>query len=238
MKNTYLKITTLLLSCSLLLFSACNSIEGVGPLVITSRQLNVIKSVDLEMSANVYLIKGDTQSVVISAQQNILDVIKTEVSGEKLIINSSESISVAQPIEIWVTVKNIEDIELSGSGNIASTTEFTGDKITADLSGSGKISLVIAAEKFLGDISGSGDIYVKGKVSKADFDLSGSGNIYANDCQIDKCKIDVNGSGDAKINVLSELNASIDGSGSIQYSGNPQKVKSDVNGSGHISRSE
>ena len=238
MKNFSAKIALACLVAGSYLFSACNSIKGVGPLVITSRQVNEIKSIDLEMHANVYLIKGDTQSVVISAQQNILDVLKTEVKGDKLIINSSESISVTQPVELWITVKNIEDIELSGSGNIASTTEFTSDKITVDLSGSGKISLVIAAEKFSGDISGSGDIYLKGKVSKADLDISGSGNIFANDCAVDKCKIDLNGSGDAKINVLSELNASIDGSGSILYSGNPQKVKSDVNGSGHISRSE
>ncbi len=238
MKNTRLFFCSNLLLGVMITLYSCSSIEGTGPMVNEARAVSEITAIDLEMNANVYLIKGDTQSVVISAQQNILDVLKTEVSGGKIEIKTAESISVAEPVQIWITTKTIDNIELSGSGSIVSTTEFNSEKLSVDLSGSGKISLVLNNSKFTGDLSGSGDIYLKGKIAEGKFDLSGSGNIFAMECVMDKCKLDINGSGTAKVNVSSELDASIDGSGEVLYSGNPHKVKSDVNGSGRISKME
>ena len=238
MKNTALFFCSLSVLSFSLFICSCTSKKGTGAIVTEARKVGEVTSIDLEMDATVYLIKGDTQNVVISAQQNILDVLKTELSSGKLEIKTSESISVTEPIQIWITVKTIEDIELNGAGSIVSTTEFNSEKVTADVSGSGKISLVLNSEKFSGDVSGSGDIYLKGKIEKGNFEISGSGNIYAVECEIDICKIDINGSGNAKLNVMTELDAGINGSGAVLYSGNPKKVKSDINGSGRIAKME
>ncbi len=235
-KNSNLIVSVMLFLC--LSFGACRSISGSGPMITEARLVDEITSVDLEMNATVYLIQGDTQSLVIKAQQNILNVLKTTLNDGKLEIKTSEPVSVTEPIQLWITIKRIEDIELEGSGSIVSTTVFNSEKLLVDLSGSGKISLVLNNEKLEGDLSGSGDIYLKGKISKGIFDLSGSGNIYATESEMDNCKIDLNGSGTAKLNVLSELEASINGSGEVLYSGNPHKVKSEINGSGRIAKLE
>ena len=193
MKNATILFSSFILLTVNLFVSSCSSLNGTGPLVTEARNPGEVTAVDLEMDANVYLIKGDSQSVVIRAQQNILDVLKTDFSGGKLKIKTSESISVTDPIEIWITTKTIESLELDGSGSIVSTTEFNSEKVSADLSGSGKISLVLNSEKFEADLSGSGDIYLKGKVAKGKFDISGSGNIYALECDIDDCKANIEG---------------------------------------------
>ena len=238
MKTSSLFFLSLIALCFSITFTSCTSITGTGAIVTESRALAEITGIELGMDAEVYLIKGDTQSVVISAQQNILAVLTTELSGTNLEIKTSESISVTQPIQIWITVKTINEIELNGSGNITSNTVFNSEKISADVSGSGTISLVLNTENFNGEISGSGDIKLKGKSANGKFSISGSGNVYATECEIDQCKIEINGSGAAKLNVLTELDANIDGSGEVLYTGNPQKVKSDSNGSGRISKIE
>ncbi len=220
------------------LFNACTSIQGTGPMVNVSRTTEEVKSIDLEMDAKVYLVKGDSQSIVIRGQQNIVDVLLTEVSSGKLEIKSKESISVNEPIQIWITLRQLESVELSGSGSIESDTEFNGEKIDVELSGSGKISLLLNAEKVYAELSGSGDMVFHGKVNKGEFELDGSGNIQAEAMEIEKCKVVLGGSGEAKVKVNGELEARIDGSGNIYYSGNPQKVKSDVNGSGRIEKTQ
>ena len=236
MKHIQLFLKSFAVICIAAFLSACTSITGTGPAVTESRSVSEITAIELEMDADVYLIKGDTQNIVISTQQNILQVIQTTVDGGSLKIKTSESISVTEPIQIWITVKNIEALEISGSGSISSTTTFTSEKITADVSGSGKINVDLNCEKFNGDLNGSGTINLTGKIGKADIDLSGSGSIEASECEFDNCEITLNGSGDAILTIKSELDATINGSGSIRYRGNPQKVKSDINGSGTITK--
>ncbi len=222
----------------LLCLTACTSITGTGPLVTESRSLSEVTGIDLEMNATVYVIKGDTQSVVIRAQQNILDVVSTEVNRNTLEVKATESISVTDPVQIWITIKTLESVELSGAGTIQSATNFIAEKTSIDLSGSGKIELVLSCEKLDADISGSGELNLKGRVSSSDLIISGSGSINGLNCAMDKCKINISGSGNAKLDVGSALNASIDGSGIIKYTGNPQKVKSEISGSGSISKLE
>jgi Putative auto-transporter adhesin, head GIN domain len=236
MKHIPLFLKSLAAICVAVFLNACTSITGTGPAVTESRSMSEITAIELEMDADVYLIKGDTQNVVISAQQNILELIQTNVDGGNLKIKTKESISVTEPIQIWITVKHIEALELSGSGSISSNTPFTSQQITANISGSGKINVDLNCEKFNSDLTGSGTINLTGEIGKADIDLSGSGNIEASECEIDKCEITLNGSGDAILTIKSELNATINGSGSIRYSGNPHKVKSDINGSGTVTK--
>ncbi|EMC2458390.1 TPA: DUF2807 domain-containing protein, partial [Vibrio cholerae] len=47
-------------------------------------------------------------------------------------------------------------------------------------------------------------------------------------------RVEVNGAGIAKLNVSSELNARVNGSGSVEYLGTPVNLKTEVNGSGSI----
>ncbi len=64
--------------------------------------------------------------------------------------------------------------------------------------------------------------------------LTGSGKVLAANLETDKCDIRISGSGDVEINVKSELEANISGSGSVSYKGNPNHVNSHASGSGHI----
>jgi hypothetical protein len=234
--QSYLKFS--LLICLVVSLYSCSRITGTGPVVTESRTLGEITELDLEMNATVYLIKGDSQSVVLKAQQNILNVVSTELKNNCLKVKTLESITDTEPIQIWITVKSIESIELNGAGKILSTTNFSAEKISVELSGSGKISLEISCEVLNAEVSGSGDLDLSGQISESDMELSGSGNINSLNCSIDNCTIDVSGSGSAKLAIGSSLNASVNGSGVIEYRGNPQKVKSEINGSGKILKIE
>lgn len=231
--------SSLILSLLALMFGAsCTSITGTGPSVTVARQLGEVRSVDLEMNANVYLVKGDKSGIVIKAQQNIIDVLSTTVNDGVLEIKSKESISVTEPIQIWVTMQGLEEVELSGSGSIQSDTDFSQEDVEIDLSGSGNISLKLSVEKLDAELSGSGDLTLFGKAGKAKLELKGSGNILAQNFDIDQCQVVLSGSGETKVKVNSSLDARIDGSGNVYYKGNPQKVKSDVSGSGKVEKLE
>jgi Putative auto-transporter adhesin, head GIN domain len=147
------------------------------------------------------------------------------------------------------------DISVTGSGSMEAEIEATG-KMDANLSGSGNLELKGKFGSFESDLTGSGDISVSATIAEdADFEISGSGKakvsgtaktvkasitgsgrILAANLETDKCDVRISGSGDVEINVKSELDANISGSGSVSYRGNPSHVNGHSSGSGHVGK--
>ena len=147
------------------------------------------------------------------------------------------------------------DLNVSGSGNLSLDADVAGDveadvsgsgdivlkgkckNFNSDVSGSGKVDLnmAIASEAEFG-ISGSGKILASGSASVVKAHISGSGKVLAANLTTDRCDIRISGSGDVEINVQTELDANISGSGTVSYKGNPSKVNSHASGSGKVSK--
>jgi hypothetical protein len=145
------------------------------------------------------------------------------------------------------------DLNVSGSGSLTLDIDATGD-VEADVSGSGEIRLKGKSRAFDSDVSGSGKVDLAMNINgAADFSVSGSGKIEASgsadnvktaisgsgkvlaaDLQANRCEVRISGSGDVEINVKNELDATISGSGSVSYKGDPSKVNSNSSGSGKI----
>lgn len=145
------------------------------------------------------------------------------------------------------------EFNVSGSGSLALEVDATGD-IEADVSGSGDMDLKGKCNDFESDVSGSGKVVIAMTITNtADFSVSGSGRIQAAgtsdevktsisgsgkvlaaDLQTNRCQVRISGSGDVEINVKNELDATISGSGSVSYKGNPNKVNSNASGSGKV----
>jgi hypothetical protein len=151
-----------------------------------------------------------------------------------------------------INVSNL-DLNVSGSGNLQIEIAATGD-VEADVSGSGGIDLKGSCKSFDSDVSGSGKVELSLNVRDlADFNVSGSGKITADGSaqnvrttisgsgkilaaglETNRCEVRISGSGSVEVNVKSELDANISGSGSVGYKGNPNKVNSHSSGSGKV----
>ena len=78
---------------------------------------------------------------------------------------------------------------------------------------------------------------VTGEISSADNILiHGGGNIDASALQSQSATVTINGEGKASVNVVTTLNAVVNGGGSITYTGSPQ-VTQQVNGLGSVKSS-
>ena len=109
----------------------------------------------------------------------------------------------------------------------------TGD-LDLSVSGSGDMEIDIDAGEVETGISGSGDVKLSGRALSNRVSISGSGKLDAEDLETDRYKIQISGSGSCRINANKEIDASVSGSGSIYYRGEPDKVYSSTSGSGRI----
>ncbi len=72
-----------------LLFSSCASdwveiVKGSGPVVSEDSNTSSFNEVTLSIPADVYIYQGTDEGITIEAQDNVLDVIRTEVRGSEL----------------------------------------------------------------------------------------------------------------------------------------------------------
>jgi Putative auto-transporter adhesin, head GIN domain len=127
------------------------------------------------------------------------------------------------------------DVDVSGSGGL--NLRGSCKTIDSDVSGSGAINFSLAIASNAGfSISGSGKIIGSGTANYVKTSVTGSGKILCSDLETNRCDVRISGSGDVEINVKTELDANISGSGTVLYKGNPGKVNSSASGSGKVSK--
>jgi hypothetical protein len=207
--------------------------EGTGPVQTDKREPGSFKEIALELSADVTVLKGESTSLVIEAQSNLIDKIKTKTRGDKLTISDEGCINSKERIKITVYLPELEALEVNGSGNIMVPDTFQVKDITLEINGSGDIKGKFIAAKIESDIRGSGNIILTGSANKHTMEILGSGNIKAGDLPSNSSEVRVSGSGDVFVYAIQNLDVKINGSGTVHYKGKPS-VNSSVNGSGKV----
>ena len=238
MRTTTLSLSAIALA--LFLVGGCEigggpRVQGIGPVVSATRTVGTFTGVELRSDADVVVAQGDTPGVKVEAQQNILDVLKTDVHGETLRIEYDHvNVGGHEPIKIYITTPTLQSIDLSGSGSITSDATWKSETFHADISGSGNLDArVSTAADLRATISGSGGLKLSGDAANCTLNISGSGHVRAFDLSAQDVSVSISGSGSADVNAARGLSANISGSGSVHYRGTPA-VKSHISGAGSI----
>jgi carbon monoxide dehydrogenase subunit G len=190
--------------------------------------------VELHGIGNLTIQQTDSESLTIKAEDNIIPYLKSEAANNRLTlyIENGVSIRATKPINYRLTVKDLRDLKLRGSGTINVENINTNDlKITT--TGSGNVSASIDTNTLEVILSGAGDAKMDGKTDSQDVNVSGSGRYQAENLQSKEAKIDISGSGSATLNVSDALDARIAGIGSVEYTGDPT-VSKQISGIGEL----
>ena len=202
------------------------------------RDLKNFSAISLSIPAEVTLKKGDF-SFSITADQELLDKIKTEVKSGELVIHVDNGWKngMKETVRIEISMPSLTGLEVNGSGEIVSVSAFDGQRLSLEINGSGKIKPgELSYENLSTVINGSGHVLeLKGTAGEVKFQINGSGEIDASNFSGKNVNCNVTGSGDISVSVSEALDAEITGSGDIHYSGTPSKKSVNITGSGSVS---
>jgi putative autotransporter adhesin-like protein len=188
---------------------------GSGVPASQARELTPFGAVELAGSNEVTIRVGGEQSVVVHADDNLLDRVTTRVGDGTLVIgNEGGGFTTRNPIRVDVVVPAVDELALSGSGTIDAG-GIDVDELTVVLSGSGVVSASGRARRVEVKLNGSGDAKLQGVFAReAHAKLSGTGRIT--------------------VHATESIDASVPGTGSIEYAGNPPQVRKSVDGVGSV----
>jgi len=209
------------------------SAQGSGNIITEEREVSEFNKIHLKGSGKVFLTPGEKQTLVIKTDDNIMPLIETDVSGKKLTISHGKHHLRPTVFEVYITVKNLEGVAISGSGDISGKGRFVTDTFYAEISGSGDVDLEIETGRLESKISGSGAIRLAGKAEDYTVSISGSGKINAFDVDAKHVSVKVSGSGDCRVSASESLDAKISGSGDVYYKGRP-RINTKISGSGSL----
>ena len=240
--KTFNKLSSLIILAGglFLLQAACKlSVQrGSGNIQMEERPVSGFDAVNFSGSGELSITQGDTETLTVEADDNLLPFIKTEVRNGVLFISMEEGsggafVRPSQPIHFNLAIKDLSALTLSGSGRTTSP-EIKADRLSLDVSGSGslKIDQLETADLSL-LLSGSGQVDLGGKATSQQAGLSGSGSYLAGDLESQTARVTSDGSGSGTIWVSDKLEVRLSGSGSVSYYGSPT-VSSEVTGSGSL----
>ena len=205
-----------------------------------TRQVSDFHAISAGGSYNVFITIGNTESLRLEGDADIISEIETKVEQGILKIRNKKQLNGSSwnnkgKVDIYIQAKKLDSMTQSGSGNIQVEGKLKSADFSSTVSGSGNMSLNVDTENFIAIISGSGKIRVKGTAENTKITVAGSGGFDGSNLKSSVSNIKVSGSGNVSIAVDKELNALLSGSGKIRYSGNAH-VNSTTSGSGNISR--
>lgn len=231
------QLSLLFIALIALISTSCRKVYGDGPVITETRHETNFSGIDLRCSGEVIYREGNEYKVEVSAQQNILDVLLTYTTNNKLVIRFEDDVRVKsyEPLRIEITAPAASTLRLSGDGSIRTVGTFTPSRIDMDVSGSGSIYVnKLEADYIDANISGSGSITVfEGAANEEHCHISGSGNIDLLNLPAVNVTTSTSGSGNTLVNVSQRLDVTISGSGSVYYLGRPV-ISTHISGSGKV----
>jgi len=231
-----------ILNCLKYWFYGKGTIQDSGTLKTKELPIKGIKKINASGVGNLIIQQcEDPQNCIemlkISADDNILPLLKQVISGDQLTLEIEDNVSFSTktPINYYVTVKDINSISTSGSMYIQSPSISTANNLTIKSHGSGdiKIKNIIArqleinqsgsatmkahihTDKLHIDTHGSGEITLSGNTNDQTIRQSGSGTYNAKELNSKTASFKQSGSGSILLTVIEKITGTRSGAGSV-----------------------
>jgi hypothetical protein len=194
---------------------SCSRVEG--PHITQTRTVEPFTSLELRGSAELNVLVGEAQSVVVEGDDEGLQHLRTSVQGDRLIIDTHDSHFWMRDgqFKIRVTVPQLRALALNGATD-ATVNGFSGGNAELILSGAGRVEASGTIDRVVAVVNGAGNL-----------DLA---HLVATDAAVT-----VNGTGNVKVQASGRLDATVNGVGNVEYLGKPRDLNTAIHGVGNIS---
>ena len=230
-----LAVTTLACSAT---FNLPNTIQGNGNVEQESRGIESFEKIELSGIGNIYVEIGETPSLEISAEENLLEYIETYNQGDTLVIEIKERTNLmpTEPIDFYITTAELNSVDISGLADVQLPALKT-ETFSVSISGAGDIEIdELVAENLDIDLSGLGSCSIgDGEVNEQTIEISGSGSYNARRMDSQEANISISGLGSATVSVSDKLDVNISGGGDVKYYGSPE-LHSNISGLGDLDK--
>lgn len=235
-------LTLLLNSCTKEPF--CNCFKSAGSEVTEKRNLTEFTYLLVQKNVEVLLVQDSANYAKVTCGNHLVDGIVTEVKDGKLYITNSNRCnwgrSYKNQFVVEVHCKNLINIEYAAAGDLKMLNQFKLDSLYFESTdGSGSVLLNLDARCLYAVLNTAvADLAVTGTIKVNYFFANAQGFFDASELNADYVYMRSNTANYCKVNSKNQLDAEIEATGNIYYTGVPQILNLKQVGSGKLIKSQ
>lgn len=201
--------------------------KSTGSITTEDRFIGRMSAIELHDRINLHIRFANESSLQVRAGKNLLESIKTEMKGITLVIKNENKCnwirSFKKEIDVFLTVPELKDFALYGSGEVNFIDTLTIDTFRLEMwDATGILNLKVNADFVsLKSNTGPGDVFCSGQTKECVGFNGGTGTVDAGKLIAKKASAFNANRGKLIINAQEQLIANISGSGNIEYFGSP-----------------
>jgi len=258
MKKVILAVLVAVVLSSLSLASCIGgTVTGSGNLKTETFNFTDFTKVEAESGFQVELTKSSTFSVEITADNNVLEYIEVDKSGDTLRIRPKRNrIYRSATLRANITMPDLRsldlsgatrgtvsgfsstenlDIDVSGASSVELTDVSTGD-VKFDISGASKVTGDITAGDADFDISGASTLQLEGSAKDIIVEAGGASRVKLSGFTVNNANINLSGASSGTVNLDGRLDADLSGASKLSYIGEPTMGTINTSGASTLSK--
>ncbi|WP_445385379.1 head GIN domain-containing protein [Robiginitalea sp. IMCC44478] len=210
-----------------------SGIKGNGVVEEETRDITEdFSAISASEGIDVFVTQGSRHSIRVEADENVIELIGTDIRDGKLKVHAIENIGRATK-KVYVTLPEVSSLSASSGADLVVNGTLEAGKLRLHSSSGAELELEVLADEIEADASSGADIRLTGRANLFYADASSGSDIKARDLEVKVCHADASSGAGIKIQVSESLTADASSGGDISYSGNPN-VQSNKSVSGSV----
>ncbi len=237
-ERIFIKVAVTIVFCMMFAFSATSCIRfmGSGDVITEERTVSGFDSVSISSGMNLFIEQTGVETLRIEADDNILPAVVAEVSNRKLVISYKKrflgSIVTRNPVNIYLTVEDLDEISLSSGANLISGFLAT-ENLKIDSGSGANGEMVIDVTTFDSSISSGSNLIISGTAQRQDVRVGSGAKYDGKELISNQAKVNVSSGAEAAIHVTDSMDVVISSGATVRYYGEPQ-ITSNITSGGKL----
>ena len=211
------------------------AVTGSGTVVTRDIPVTSFSKIEVSSAFVVTVSFGSSEEATVRVDDNMIDELDVEVSGDTLRIALRSGVSVRDAtLEADVIARSLDEVEGSGAARITLGEPLSGEQFDVTLSGASTLTGELTTVDATMELSGAASADLAGSVSGLELTASGASELSGPDLTIGELTIDLSGASQASVTVTGSISAVVTGASSLSYAGTPTLEEEEVSGGSQI----
>lgn len=227
-------LATVLTSCNVNIF---NRVNGNRNVITKERKLKGdFTKIKVGTGLDLYVIQGSKNSIKLEADENLHDIIITEINDHGVLnIYAEKNIWQAKARKIYVTIKNLEALTATSGANIYAKETLEVKDIKISATSGADIRISVDANTVETSSTSGADIDISGITNKHISRANSGASIDAYNLKSKNTFVRVSSGADINIHASESIEAKASSGGDIDFKGSPKKISKKSSSGGSIS---
>ena len=239
MKKSITKIVAILFVTAL--FSSCgvdmfNRVNGNKNVITEERKVSEdFTGIKVSTGIDLYISQGSKNKITVEADENLHDIIMTEINNGVLKIYSKKNIWRAKARKVYVTVINLHMLKATSGSDVYTEDIIEADEISISATSGADIRFSLNAVSVETSATSGSDIKISGTTTNHASSATSGSSIDAYNLESKNTIAKATSGADINIYASEKIEAKATSGGDIDFKGNPKQINKKSSSGGSVS---